>query len=212
LKDDKKNSNQGKSKAFFGSSSEESLESRMKSTLLTQSDILSSEKLKSEEEFLIPNIRQTLINKAYDNAQLNDNQRKSIKPVIRSSLADQEINDRYPAIFALAVAIDAFLDGLFIGITYSASEETGDPTGVFVLALSISIESICLGSTFSLAIPKSSSLKTRFLSFLIGPLIMFTTSFIGAEIGIALLNYPTAFQESRHLERQRCYLSQAKNC
>jgi zinc transporter ZupT len=200
-------------KSVIDSSGSRSVEDKINVSLLTETDLLANNEEKSrasgEEDHLIPNI-----SKAYENAQLNDDQRKSIKPVFRSSLTTQEklTKARYPAIFALAVAIDAFLDGLFIGITYSASEETGDPTGVFVLALSISIESICLGSTFSLAIPKSSSLKTRFLSFLIGPLIMFTTSFIGAEIGIALLNYPTAFQESRHLERQRCYLSQAKNC
>jgi zinc transporter ZupT len=196
LKDDKKNSNQGKSKAFFGSSSEESLESRMKSTLLTQTDILSSEKLKSEEEFLIPNIRQTLINNAYDNAQLNDDQRKSIKPVLRSTIAVQEVerNSRYPVVFALAVAIDAFLDGLFIGITYAASEDTKDPSGVFVLALSLCIEMSCLGSTFSLALPKNCSLKAKFGSFALGPLILVTAASLGSEVGVWLLDYPTAFQ------------------
>jgi zinc transporter ZupT len=181
-------------------------EDLLKSSLLTQSDKLEEggkfdQVNNSEEDHLFKSIRKTLIDEAYKTIPLTDDQKKSVQPVLRSTLAAQEKaplsaekNSRYPVVFALAVAIDAFLDGLFIGITYAASEDTKDPSGVFVLALSLCIEMSCLGSTFSLALPKNCSLKVKFGSFALGPLILFTTAFLGSEVGIWLLNYPIAFQ------------------
>jgi zinc transporter ZupT len=146
-------------------------------------------------------VRKSIVTRAFENVALTDEQKSGLKPILKSTvlLQEKDMVDvvkaiRYPVTLAFAVALDAFLDGTFIGISYAAADASGNEYGGLVLALSLSIEMTFLGLSFSVAIPSNCSFTLKLLSFAMGPIILLGGTFFGAGAGLALEEYPLAFQ------------------
>jgi zinc transporter ZupT len=141
--------------------------------------------------------RKSMITKAYENVAMTEEQKQSLAPVARTTIAHQEQvlpiarKAVYPLTLAVAVALDAFLDGTFIGIGFAAANNV---YGGFVLALSLSIEMTFLGLTFAVAIPRESSFTVKMASILMGPIILVVATFFGAGVGLSLKAWTVPFQ------------------
>jgi len=149
--------------------------------------------------------RSSIVTKAYETIAVNpQSQRKSLfitrdkagsliphTPSVPSQMAANGEMEKYPLTLAVAVAIDALLDGTYIGIGFAAA---GTLQGGLLLCISLAIEMTFLGLTFAVAIPESVSTPVRVASLLMGPAVLMSGSFLGAGVGLALKSYDTAFK------------------
>lgn len=101
---------------------------------------------------------------------------------------------KYPVTLAVAVALDATLDGLFIGLGFAAANASNNVYGGLVLALSLAIEMTFLGLTFAVAVPQTTNLCLKVASIFMGPCILVGGTFLGATAGLALEALPIPFK------------------
>ncbi|MCF6775928.1 hypothetical protein L3V83_04985 [Thiotrichales bacterium 19X7-9] len=81
----------------------------------------------------------------------------------------------------LAVAIDLFIDGLLVGVSYLANERSG-----IIIALALALETLFLGVSVIIDMQKQSVSKTKSMSII---LIMALLIIIGAVIGYGVVSH-----------------------